>query len=484
MVAGIAAALALAAPAGAKQTGFDRAADPVVLTGSQLPRLLGSSPDRIAAFRFKPRKGKCRSKRCSPGKWVRVPVQVDERARVDFGDAPGGNMTPPSGDATVYGGSPIGVTELQYTDPGTFVGPDPDPALDGDDELALMASDLGPRAPKRMRAPRNVKRGGASALTVSDPLSAARERVYLFRATAKLKPAKADYVHYAFKLASGEYKATYKRGDGPNPESSTVSTPSYRAGYSDRWFLDTLAIDAGAADGRDILDGFKTGFAPGDCTRSEATFNDAEGAFVANLDGPVRAIRSFVGANSGPLTERTDVFYRDRQETRIDLRVHAISALLPYTDLSTAAAGMTYRSSVSPGGVAVDGVPDSVSGTPAAWHLWSGPQGSLFASTAIRSGFDAQIAAGINTGFYQDRLNTPLTQCWGDAHLVGAAGTHMNPAGGLPNTDPRSSPFSFMSAVQTRYLTAPGAGAADAAGWLGRTDAPLTASASSYAPKR
>ena len=48
----------------------------------------------------------------------------------------------------------------------------------------------------------------------------------------------------------------------------------------------------------------------------------------------MRAIRSYVGANSGPLTERTHVFYRDRYTIVTDLRVHAVPGPLTYHDLS------------------------------------------------------------------------------------------------------------------------------------------------------
>ena len=58
--------------------------------------------------------------------------------------------------------------------------------------------------------------------------------------------------------------------------------------------------------------------------RSEDTFNDAEGAFIANKSGPVRAIRSYIGANSGPLTVRQHVFYERREDITTYLRVHAI----------------------------------------------------------------------------------------------------------------------------------------------------------------
>ncbi|MDQ3147996.1 MAG: cupin domain-containing protein, partial [Actinomycetota bacterium] len=83
----------------------NRPDDPVVLTGSALPRLRGRAPGRIVAFRV------------TSGSWQQVPVQVDERAVVDFGVPP--STTPgPGVMGTVYGTSPSGVTALQYTDPG------------------------------------------------------------------------------------------------------------------------------------------------------------------------------------------------------------------------------------------------------------------------------------------------------------------------------------------------------------------------------
>jgi hypothetical protein len=42
----------------------------------------------------------------------------------------------------------------------------------------------------------------------------------------------------------------------------------------------------------------------GECGRSEQTFTMGPGAMVANKSGPVRAIRSYMGANSGGHTHR------------------------------------------------------------------------------------------------------------------------------------------------------------------------------------
>ena len=46
-------------------------------------------------------------------------------------------------DAWSQQATPLGVSVLTYTDTSTFTGPDPDPALDADDELAIMAREAG-----------------------------------------------------------------------------------------------------------------------------------------------------------------------------------------------------------------------------------------------------------------------------------------------------------------------------------------------------
>jgi len=461
-------AVALAAlpahAAGKRAPKLKRAEEPVVLEGSQLARLNGTAPDRLVAYRYKrARHGK--------GSWKRVPVQVDERAQIDFGLPNGG---PPSGDATVYGTAPDGTTALQYTDPGTFVGADPNPSLDGDDEVAFMAKDTGARAPHEL--PAGVKRAGATEVAVRDPLTKAKGWLYLFEAGPKLDgEAKRDYVNYDFVLQSGDYMSTYLRGDGPNPETSTVATSNYSAGFSDRWLWDALRVLAPDAGGAEILDGLKFGFAPGACSRSEATFSDAEGAFVVNRDGPVRAIRSYVGANSGPYTQRTHYFYLARHEIVTDLRVHPIGSLFNHYDLSPAGVGMTYRNDANRGGVPVDGVQDSISSAVAAWHLWTGSQGTLFAADRRESSFDERFANGTMTGFYEDDASTPIQQCWGDSSLFGSAGVFAVPQGGLPNTDPRVQPVDHLAATNVNIMASPGATAADADRWRAEIQTPLTA---------
>jgi hypothetical protein len=442
--------------------------EPVVLTGSQLTALLGTDPDRIVAFRH--------TRPADTPTWTQVPAQVDERKVVDFGSQPANNTTP-GVNGTVYGTSAIGVTALQYADPNTFVGADSDPTFDGDDELVFMSADAGgaPR-PDEKSEPAGVVPGSGLQVFLNDTLGATRGYVYLFVSDGSLDPsAGQDYVDYDFNLTSGAYKTTYKRADGPNPETSTVTTDDYRIGFGDRWIENEWRIDAGSATGVDVLDGVKARFGLDTCGRSNATFADAEGAFIANIDGPVRAIRSYIGANSGPLTQRTHKLYREQEITQTDLRVHAIPGIMDFVDYSSAAVGMSYANSAHTGGVTIDGAADAISTAVPTWELATGAQGSVMVAGVIDTTVvpDGGTLDDIVDGFYRDELNSPVNQCWGDPHFLGASGLDF--VAPIDNTDPRATPFEDFSATRIVRFAAPGATTADAESWSAGVATPLVA---------
>lgn len=444
--------LALIAAAGALVvTGctINRPDDPVVMTGSQLTALQDVGAGDVVAFRW-------------VNGWDQVPVQVDERKQVDFG--------------TVYNSTPMNFTTTVYADPGTFTGADGDPEVDADDELAFMARDLGAEAPADAAAPAGVVAGSGVKVRVRSTLGGGTSEawVYLFERSGGLDPAAGErYVTYDFQLLSGAYKTTYRLQDGPNPENTTITTPYYVSHFSDRWLHDQIRIKAGGASQVDVIDRAKARLAPGNCGRSEDTFNDAEGAFVTNRAGPVRAIRSYIGANSGPLTQREHIFYERRQDIRTFLRVHAVPGPVDYFDYSAAASGMTYRNNVNPGGVTIDGVPDAVTAGRLTWESVDGPQGGLSMVHTLETNI-----AGLNpTSYYLDD-STPgggsETQCTGDAQAFGASGPWTG--GNLPNTDPRATPFSSLTSTRTIYYEDPGK--ANGAARAAQVDSALQFSAS------
>ena len=106
-----------------------RPADPVVLTGSDLPVFVNGPKATIVGFRW------------TGSGWVQLPVQIDERAVVNFGKI----YNNPTG--TYYGSAPGNMSALVYTSPNTWTGPDPNRKFDADDELVFMARDAGVAAP-------------------------------------------------------------------------------------------------------------------------------------------------------------------------------------------------------------------------------------------------------------------------------------------------------------------------------------------------
>jgi hypothetical protein len=428
-----------------------RSADPVVLKGSDVPGLASVAAGDVVAFAW------------FTDSWTQVPVQVDERKQVDFGQ--------------VYNGTPMGFTTTVYADPGTFTGADSNPNVDSDDEIALRSVDTGREAPADAGNPAGTVAGSGVKVRLTSSFGGDREAwVYLFKRSGGLSPgAGRDFVDYDFNLLSGDYKTTYKLQDGPNPENSAVTTAYYSDHFSDRWLNDALRISTARSSGVDILDRAKAQFAPRNCGRSENTFNDAEGAFIANRDGPVRAIRSYIGANSGPLTQREHIFYEHREDIRTFLRVHAISGVMDYFDYAPAASGMTYRNNVNTGGVTVNGVPDSVTAGQLTWESVDGNQGGL----SIVHTNQTDISGFVSNSYYFDD-STPGSgselQCTGDSTAYGNSGPWITQS--IPNTDPRTTPFNSL--VATRILYFEDAGNADGATRATQVATPIGVSATSF----
>ena len=403
---------------------LDRPGDPVVLTGVKLPTLLSVAPSNILAFRYR-------------GGWEQVPVQVDERKWTDLG--------------IIYSNSPAKMPGFVYADAGTYCGADTNALFDTDDELVFMAKDAGDRAPADAGFPAGTLANNPVELTITDPLTNGTGYVYLFRGNGTLNPsAGRDYVKYQFRLLAGTYPTNYNTADGPNPENSYVSNAWYRTHFSDRWICDEVNVYAGGASGVDILDRHKNLFAPGYCIRTEDTFCNGEGAFIANRDGPVRAIRSYVGANSGPWTQRDHLFYERREDKLTYLRVHKIDGIMDLYDYSANATGMVYYNNLNTGGFTINGVPDTVVAGAVSWEMVTGAQGSLIMAIKVNT----DIPAFAPTSYYSDDSTPSVEQCTGDAFEYGTSGLWVNQT--IPNTDPKRGEANIFSAIRVIYYEPPG----------------------------
>lgn len=318
---------------------LDRPLDPVVLTGDDLPRVASVAPTDVLAFNY------------VDDRWHQIPVQVDEMHVENLGII----HNRPAGE---------GLDFLVYSDAGTLTGADPDPDIDLDDEIVFMADDAGQSAPSGESEPEGVLADSGFEIEVTDPVDGGDAGyVYLFQrapGNAESQAAGHDYVDYDFVLENGSYPQDYvfespydpvnQNPPKPNvnPEDSIVTTGMYSTHFTDRWLNDGLSISAGGSSGVDILERDMHWYFPGNCGRTEGSFAAGHGALVSNIDGPVRAIRDYIGANSGQYTQKRHVFYQGRQDVTIFLRVHpAAETPDDLHDYSEEAIGMTYRNSLN-----------------------------------------------------------------------------------------------------------------------------------------
>ena len=388
-----------------------REAEPVVLTGSETPKLLGVAPGDVVAFAWFEGWNRV------PDGWVPTPVQVDERKLIDYRDF----------RRSTSGGTG-GFTALGYADPATD-----GHGLDANDEISMMAFDAGLPAGDRQPPP-GVDPDTRTSVTITDPLDPGQHAyVYLFARTGDL-PQDAGYDLVDYRPDSG------------------LTTARYDLGIRNRWQINRLTIAAAEGPDVDILDGDKFNTTGSGCEESELAFSRDGGGYAARIDGPVRAIRSVVGAGDDQFARRDYTFYEGMFETRTILDdVSGPRRVISALDFSARAIGATYRNSANQAGVKVDGNPDVLDRGPAGWEQVSGPQGSL---TSVSRLVSAPPGAGLST-FQEDEALPPAGSpmlCSGDAHAYGAAGPEVD----LPGTG--SAGADRFEMVRKTWLDGPEAG--------------------------
>lgn len=351
---------------------------PAVLKGAQLSALIGADPADIVGFAF-------------DGDWIQIPIQVDEVKMFDIVKAYPAVVGPCSDPCYSWTGRRW--FQRVYADPNTLTGGEVDEVVNGvansstfdaDDEIALMIKDLGGEA-SSVGSPEGTVGAGLE-VSVMDPIDAGSGFVYLFlrdnSAESPLDPsAGTSYVEYRWvvnhikanhpgdpqatqNFYKNEYRFTGYNGStsgAGNPESSYVETADYRREWTGRWTDNVMRIKRGSATGVNMLDrhdesiSFDVG-----CARYQGTFDKGEMTYITSKSGPIRAIRDFLGTNSGPLTQRQDIFYESSTLQTIDLRVHPIPGASEFFAYNANAVGLRYTEPL--GTARIDGLPDAYAG--------------------------------------------------------------------------------------------------------------------------
>jgi hypothetical protein len=295
--------------------------------------------------------------------------------------------------------------------------------------------------------------------------------VYLFQQDGSLQQgAGINYVQYQYSPTN----TVFDYGSKLNAENSFITTSKYKWHFAGEWISDQLVLN-----NVDILDRHKAFFGDGNCIRSENTFSDGSNAFVTNKAGAIKVIRSYMGANSGPYTQRTNIFYEGRQDILTDLRVHSIEGIQDVFDYSPAAKGMNYTNSLNSTPITIDGVKETVVKGNIQWELVSGSVGSLVILHKKNTTF-----VGSETTFssyWDDAKGRPASRCTGDGQAWGTSGISLGfnlstlftepIKGGHAYTSPN---FRLLKAIRTVYFETPNASNSVAINY--NSNAPLTIS--------
>ncbi len=314
---------------------LDRDADPVIVTGAQMPSLIGVSLDRLFVYAFR------------SAIWQQIPWQFDEvqNGRIV---AAGNNL------------------------------------LDLNDQLVFMGGDTG----EQVEASNWITDTDARAnvryeITVSDPLDAAKKGwVYVYRSAALTNTVTEDYVDY-------------------NVAQFLFTANQYVLGLiSNKLSADRLEMNG---SGVDILDRTKTQalFAGVIYYTEDSLTMGYPWALVR--DGRVRVVVARNEYRSMYLTnfDITMIGYRSRIDEfavidMSDARI-TLSWVRQSADMNANMVGATGYAASVPGGVTIDGMPDSVPATPASdWVQVSGGTGSVVQVV------DVSALGGTASTYYKD----------------------------------------------------------------------------------
>lgn len=307
----------------------------VILTGVNLPAMLGQNIQNLALFRFESNRG-----------FVPIPFQIDERL-----------------DKVFNPGSP----QLEFAENIYDIDHEEDGLLDADDEVALLFRDAGIKAPDLEPWPPGAEPVRIEVQVVdSRPIGHAPPRwVYIFSGPG-LSRSSTSYVRWV-----------------PGP-TGNITTDLFQLQFEGNWLMTGFLIFPPCGSGNDLLDRVK-GRAldvPGH-GEDEEHWND-KSTYLGGISGPIRAIRYVRGAMSGVNTMHHDIVYRSSWVRRLNLRVHALPQIQFYFDWLPQT-GLQFFSPADPKGVRIDGQPDHLAqSTIPPWTVTGGPSGGVGVTWELR----------------------------------------------------------------------------------------------------
>ena len=347
------------------------------------------------------------------GHWRQIPIQIDEMHYQSW------DFIKNFSDCRLEN-RPI-EPALVYADPETYSGPDEDPTFDTDDELVFMARHLGSRW-TNIDPPENVLPDIVEVVEIFDNYGDWPPNIigYIYLLISKLDSGSpilspdAGYklVDYQFNLASRIYKEDYKfncdmpaNQDGTtnhdcldpimNPEDSWFKSGHYERHFKENWISDRVQILTGNSNGQNFWDIDEIQLLPYYCNRNMYTFTHGPTAFIANKVGPVRAIRSILGSNSGVLTQRNTFMYEQTEHQETIFKVHPLPGFLSYINFKTGIP-LTYYNCHNKEGFDVNGQmePNELNSNEdfCPWQMVNGHTGTFLRSI--------QLQESVSTDFY------------------------------------------------------------------------------------
>jgi hypothetical protein len=441
-----------------QSSSLNRVNDPVVITGASIAALNTLKPTDIVAFCY------------IDGSWGQIPVQVDERALLDivtpYGALAGTGVgyLPPAPSAS-------NPKLLFYCDTATNVGGDADTTFDSNDELVFMSKDAGGLFTGG-GYPTGVVNGTCQQVTITDPLGGTGY-VYLFANDGSLaQDAGTSYVTYTSNVHSTS--GFPANNNMTNTENTRITTAKYGWHFASEWVSDELKIFLGT--GVDILDRHKAFFANSSagCGRHEGLFSSGENAYIVCKGGPIRALRSYMGAQSGPVTQRTHLFYEGRHDLITNLRVHAIPSIYDAFDYNSAANGMIYTNSLNATGDTINGKPGTITAGLQTWDQVKGKQGTL--SIIYRKETTLTPSDATFSNYYDDNSAAPASDCTGTQGAWGTSGVGLQFLSSVCTDCYTSASFRSLEIQRYIYADSASAPANTAANYSTQTDNPLQVS--------